>query len=165
MDELVKTFHIDWKLLVAQIVNFTIVLAVLWHFALKPLNKVMNKRTTDIEQSLKNAEEVEKKLKQAAEAKDRIVIDAKKEAQVIMEKSSQDAEKIKNDKLQETRTEMEKIVAKTKAELASEKEKMVSEAKAEVGGLVIKASSKIVGKNLDSESNRQIIKETVSQVK
>ena len=122
MDELVKTFHIDWKLLIAQIVNFTIVLVVLWHFAFKPLSKVMNKRTIDIEQSLKNAEEVEKKLKQAAEAKDKIVIDAKKEAQAILEKSNQDAEKIKNDKLQETRTEMEKIAAKTKAELVSEKE-------------------------------------------
>ena len=41
MDELVKTFHIDWKLIIAQTVNFTIVLGVLWYFAFKPLMKVI----------------------------------------------------------------------------------------------------------------------------
>ncbi|MBU0613254.1 ATP synthase F0 subunit B, partial [Patescibacteria group bacterium] len=85
MDELVKTFHIDWKLLIAQIINFGIVLGILWYFALKPLMKVMNKRNEDIEQSLKNAEEIEKRLKAAGESKEQMILEAKKESQVIME--------------------------------------------------------------------------------
>ena len=95
MEELVKTFHIDWKLLIAQIINFGIVLGVLWYFALKPLMKVMNKRSGDIEQSLKNAEEIEKKLTAAGETKDQMITDAKKESQVILENASKEAEKIK----------------------------------------------------------------------
>lgn len=165
MDELVKTFHIDWKLLIAQIINFGIVLGVLWYFALKPLMKVMNKRNEDIEQSLKNAEEIEKKLKAAGETKEQMITEAKKESQVILENTNKEAEKMKTDKIAETRSEMEKLAAKTKASLEAEKDKMISDAKKEVGGMIVEVSSKIVGKNLDSEANRKMVEETVKQIK
>ena len=38
MEGLVETFHLDIKLLVAQSINFLVVLAVLYFFALKPLS-------------------------------------------------------------------------------------------------------------------------------
>jgi F-type H+-transporting ATPase subunit b len=165
MDELVKTFHIDWKLLIAQLVNFAIVAGVLWYFALKPLMKVMNKRTEDIEKSLKDAKEIEQKLNDAEKTKQAVIIEAQKEAQILMEKSYKDAENLKEEKLRETRTEMEKIAAKTKADMQLEKEKMVQEAKHDVADLVISASSKIIGKHLDESANKKLIEETIDQAK
>jgi len=165
MDELVKTFHIDWKLLIAQIINFAIVLGVLWYFALKPLMKVMNKRSQDIEKSLKDAKEIEKRLAEADNTKEQTILEAKQEAQIILEKTAKEAEKLREAKLQEIRQEMEKLATKVRADLAAEKEKMVMEAKQEVGNLVIEASSKIIDKNLDNEANKKLIEETVKQVK
>lgn len=165
MDELVKTFHIDWKLLIAQLVNFGIVVGVLWYFALKPLLKVMNKRSEDIEKSLSDAKEIEKKLSEAEKTKQAVIIEAQKEAQIIMEKSSREAEQLKEEKLRETRQEMEKIANKTKVDMQLEKEKMVQEAKRDVAELVITASSKIIGKHLDAEANKQLIEETIHQAK
>lgn len=164
MDELVKTFHIDWKLIIAQTINFAIVLGVLWYFAIKPLMKVMNKRSEDIEKSLKDAEEIENKLKEAGDTKDKIVTEAKKEAQVIMETVHKESDHAREEKLIQTRQEIEKIVAKTKADLKAEKEKIIKDAKQEVAGLVIDASSKIIGKNIDKESNQKIIEDTINQV-
>jgi F-type H+-transporting ATPase subunit b len=165
MDELVKTFHIDWKLLIAQLVNFAIVAGVLWYFALKPLMKVMNKRTSDIEQSLKDAKEIEQKLHDAEKTKQAVIIEAQKEAQILMEKSYKDAETMKEEKLRETRQEMEKIAAKTKADLLLEKDKMIQEAKHDVADLVISASSKIIGKHLDAAANKKLIEDTIDQAK
>ncbi|XOU93880.1 MAG: F0F1 ATP synthase subunit B [Candidatus Kerfeldbacteria bacterium] len=164
MDELVKTFHIDWKLLIAQIINFAIVLGVLWFFAIKPLMKVMNKRSDDIEKSLKDAEEIEKKLKEAGDTKEKIVIEAKKEAQIIMETVHKESDHTRDEKLKQTREEVEKIVAKTKADLEDEKEKIIKEAKQEVADLVVIASSKIIGKEIDKESNKKLIEDTINQV-
>ena len=56
MDELIKTFHIELNLLVAQIVNFSIVLFVLYRFAYAPILKTLNSRTGKIEKGLKDAE-------------------------------------------------------------------------------------------------------------
>lgn len=165
MDELIKTFHIDWKLLIAQIVNFGIVLTVLWAFALKPLMRVMNKRTQDIEKSLQDAKEVERKLREAEKTKEEMVLEAKRQSQAILETTSQEAEKMREEKLQATRQELEKITRKAKADLQQEKDKMVREAKEEVGSLIITASSKIIGKNLDTETNKKLIEETVRETK
>lgn len=164
MDELVKTFHIDWKLLIAQIINFAVVLGVLWYFALKPLTKMMNKRSEDIAKSLADAEEITKKLKQADVTKEGIIIDANREAQIVVEKSYKDAEKVREQKIKETREEVENIVNKSKADLKAEKEKMINEAKQEVADLVVEASSKIIKKNIDTQANKELIKETLNKV-
>ena len=51
MDSIIETFHLDWKLFLAQVVNFTIVVFVLWRFAFKPLAKNLAERTRTIEKA------------------------------------------------------------------------------------------------------------------
>ena len=55
MDSIISTFHIDWKIIIAQAVNFAIVLAVLYFFALKPLNKLMAERAEKIAKRVNDA--------------------------------------------------------------------------------------------------------------
>ncbi len=163
MDELVKTFHIDWKLLIAQIINFGIVLGVLWYFALKPIMKVMNKRSEDIERSLKEAKEIEEKLAEAETTKEKIVTNAKQEAQIIMEQTQKESEKVREQKLKETRDEMDRIAQKMKDDINSEKDKMLIEAKGHIADLVVAATEKVIKKNVDDESNRALVDETIKQ--
>ncbi len=165
MDELVKTFHIDWKLLIAQLINFGIVLGVLWYFALRPLMKMMSNRTSAIDKSLKEAKEIEQKLHEAEQTKQSIVTEAKKESAIIMENAYQEAEKVREQKIKETRDEMGKLAEKVKVEMALEKEKMVADARREVADLVVAAASKIVEKNLDTAANKHLVEETIKQAK
>lgn len=165
MDELIKTFHIDWKLLVAQIINFTIVLGVLWYFALRPLRKVMDKRTDDITKSLDDAKKIEKRMQDTVVEQEQIITEAKKEAQVISAKVAEDTEKLREEKLHQTREEINKMGAKAKEDLAAAKEQMVGEVKKEITGLIISASEKIIAKNIDAADNQKLIDETLNQVK
>lgn len=151
--------------MIAQLINFAIVLFVLWRFALKPLLKVMNKRSSEIEKSLENAKKVDEKLREADKLKEERILEARKESQLILEKTSKEAEAIQQEKLVETKNEMEKIASRTKAELAAEKQKMFEEAKGKIGDLVIAASGKIIEKELDEKTDRKLIEETIKQVK
>ena len=91
MEEIIKTFHIDWKLLVAQAVNFAIVVFALYKFAYKPLLKSMNERTAKIEQGLKNAELSQQELAKAETGRKEEIIKAKKEARKIIEEAMEQA--------------------------------------------------------------------------
>ncbi|MDD5040128.1 MAG: F0F1 ATP synthase subunit B [Patescibacteria group bacterium] len=163
MDELVKTFHIDWKLLIAQVVNFGIVIGVLWYFALKPLMKMMHKRSDDIEKSLQQAKEIERKLQEAEQSKEKLITEAKQEAQVIMEQTHRDAEKVKGEKLAETRQEMERMAEKVKQDIQAEKQTMLREAKGQVADLVIAAAGQVIGKNLDHDTNKKLVEDTIKK--
>ncbi|MCH7492188.1 F0F1 ATP synthase subunit B [Patescibacteria group bacterium] len=165
MDELIKTFHIDWKLLIAQVINFAIVLGVLWYFALRPLRKVMDKRTDDITKSLDDAKKIEKRMQDTAIEREQIIIEAKKEAQIIAAQVAEDTEKLREDKLHQTREEINKMGAKAKEDLSSAKEQMVREVKKEISNIIISASEKVIDKNIDAADNQKLIDETLNQVK
>ena len=57
MESIVSTFHIDWKIIIAQAVNFGIVFTVLYIFALKPLSKLMSERSERIAKGVNDAKE------------------------------------------------------------------------------------------------------------
>ena len=49
MSELFSKLGIDWKLLIAQIINFLVLLFVLYKFAYRPILSMLEKRTKKIE--------------------------------------------------------------------------------------------------------------------
>jgi F0F1-type ATP synthase membrane subunit b/b' len=57
---LLGTLGISWKLFLAQLINFGIVLFVFWKWVVKPLGKTLTDRQTRIESGLKNADLMEK---------------------------------------------------------------------------------------------------------
>ena len=81
MESLISTFHLDLKLIIAQLVNFLIVAGILWFFALKPIMKIMKERTEKIEKGLKDAKSFEEKLAQAERDRLKTLSVAKKEAE------------------------------------------------------------------------------------
>lgn len=165
MDELIKTFHIDWRLLIGQMINFTIVLVVLYYYAIKPLTKIMHERTTKIEDGLKNAEVIEKNLAESAKQKQQEINEGRRQAQEIIAKSEEDAEKVRADKVAKTREETKKIVTDAKKEIESERDGMYKELKAELGELVLLASSKIAHDTIDIKVHEKLISNVIEDLK
>ena len=71
--EFLKEFGIQPTLLIAQIVNFLIILFILKKFFYKPIIKLLDDRKKKIEESLKNAELIEERLKQTEEKSAQII--------------------------------------------------------------------------------------------
>lgn len=161
MDALIGTFHIDYKILIAQIVNFGIVLFVLYKFAYHPLLKVMNDRTSKIEKGLKDAEEAGKKLQQTEEKEKEVLADAKREAQSIIESAEKTAIKNKEELLEEAKKKSEEIVSNTQKQLEEEKRKMIQEIKSEVADLVVAATGKVIDEKMDNKKDKEIIEKAI----
>jgi len=165
MESLIKTFHLDLKLMIAQLVNFAIVALILWYFALKPLTKIMKERTAKIEKGLQDAKMAQEKLaKIEIERKESLNL-AKKESAEILEQASKVAEINKKEMVGQAKEEIEKLLAKGKMQLQADQEQMVEEAKAQIGELVIESTRKVLGQALTKEIDKKIIKETIKEIK
>ena len=92
--EILKNFGIQPILLLAQIVNFTIILFVLKKFFYRPITKVLEDRKKRIEESLKNADEIEARLKKTEGKTAQILEEARAQAQNIIATTNSEAEKI-----------------------------------------------------------------------
>ncbi|OGF31641.1 ATP synthase F0 subunit B [Candidatus Falkowbacteria bacterium RIFOXYD2_FULL_35_9] len=157
MDELIKTFHIDWKLLIAQGINFIIVFSVLYYFGLRPLMKLMVDRSKKIDDGLKNAELIEENLSKSEQEKKKAIAEGRKQAQLIIGQSEKDAELVRQEKLAKTKLEAEKIVISAKNEITSERAKMIKEVKSELGELVLLASGKLTADTMTDKQQEKLI--------
>ncbi|MEA1963342.1 MAG: F0F1 ATP synthase subunit B [Patescibacteria group bacterium] len=163
MENLIETFHIDIKLLIAQVINFAIVFSVLYFFALKPLLKVMCDRTKKIEKSIDDAQKIEEKLSKTDEEYNKAISNAKKKANIIMEKANVMAEKKRQDLIKKAKDEIGQIINKEKEQMQIEKARTLKEIKKETADLVVASLEKILEKKMDSKKDGELIKKMVKK--
>ncbi len=164
MDEILQNFSVDLPGLIAQVVNFLIVFAVLWFFAMKPLKKIMDDRTNKIEKSLKDADKIGEELKATEEKKAEELKKAKQEALAIIEAANKTAEKNKQELVVAAETEVGKVKDRAKVEIQGAKETMLKEAQTELADLVVAAVKKVVDKDLSDDDNKILIAKTIKEV-
>ena len=164
MDSLITTFHIDWKIIIAQLINFVIVFAVLYYFALKPLAKLMDERSRTIEGGLQNADK-QKELLAAQQAEyDATLSRARTEAANLMKEVKKDAEKKRAELLAAAQEESKGVLAAGKKQLLAEKEKMLDEAKKELVSLVVKATERVVSSTVTGPVETKLVEDSIKQI-
>lgn len=165
MEELVKTFHIDGYLILAQLVNFFIVLAILFKFAYKPVLALLNDRTAKIEKSLEDAKKIEEKLVAQEEDYKKVIAEARREAQVVLEKANVLAEEKHEAMILKAKEEIGVIINKEKEKMLSEKAETMKELKKEVVELVSLSLEKLIGEKVTAKSDQEFIKNIVKETK
>lgn len=159
MESIINTFHIDFKIIIAQIFNFGIVFAVLYLYALKPLNKLMKERGEKIEKGIKDAKSNAEILSNTKSEYDEMMTKARNEAHKIFQEGKKEAEDKKALMLQNAKDEVALMIETGKKNLENEKIKMVAEAKEEITSLSVKIAEKILGKNIDDSFDEKTMKE------
>ncbi len=140
-----------------QLVNTLIMFIALKHFLFKPVTEMMENRTKSIESSFEEAELKNKeseKLKSEYEEKLR---DIKKERNQIIEDATRRAQDRGDEIVGEAEQEADRIVEKARVEIEREKQKMLNELKGEISDLAISAAGKIIEKEMDENTHKQLI--------
>lgn len=158
MESIISTFHVDIRLLVAQMVNFGIVFAVLYFFALKPLLAVMKERADKIEKSMNDVKAIDIKLVETKDEYHKIITEARKEASEILDKSRREAELKKTEIVNKAKEEIGVIINKEKESVREEKQRVIKEIKKEVADLVVLAIEKILEEKMDVMKDKEVIK-------
>lgn len=157
-------FGLNVKLFIAQLVNFGIVLFVLWKWVFRPVAKGLSERTAKIEKSLQDAKQVQEDKINFEGWKSEEIAKVRTEASEIINKAKDEANLVKNDITEKAKQEKEKILAQAKSQLTTEKERAIAEIKQEVATLVVAASEKILKAKLDSPKDKELIKESLKQI-
>lgn len=164
--EALATLGIDWKLLIAQIINFIILLAILYKFLYGPIVSMLESRAKRIQKSLKQADEIEKNWEQAKTKEEELLNKARAESKAIIEETRVIAEKEGKLLKEKTKQEIEQLVLQAKEQIKGEKQKMSQELNKEVAGLVIEATQKVLGKHASSkELDKKLIDEVLAGIK
>lgn len=163
MDTLIDTFHLDLKLLIAQVVNFAIVFFILYKFAIKPLLGTIDERNKKIEKGLSDAENFEKKLQAAEDDYNKKIDEAKAEARKVVEEATQKNEIKRKESLDRTREEIGVVINHEKEKMQLEKEKTLKEIRSEVSDLVLASLEKVLESKLGGAEEKKIIQKSIKE--
>jgi len=144
MDEFIATFHIDWKLMLAQIINFGLVFFALYMLATKPLKKLVAERTKEISQGLDDAKVNALTLKATKEESEKILNKTRMEANALFEQSKKEVEIHRIDAMEKVKYEAKNILDNTKKTLEADKIKIIEDARKEIVSLAMLAAEKIM---------------------
>lgn len=164
-ESVVASLGLNGQLFAFQLLNFAVVVAIVWFLILKPLTKTLEERKKLIDESLDKAKEVDSNL-QMAEIKFQERIDeAKAEASKVMSKVQEDGVELTNKMKERAQKEIELVVDQAKRNIKIEKEEMMVGLKEETASLVVAAVEKILEERLDESKDKKLIEGILGKLK
>ena len=142
--------------LIAQILNFLVLVFVLAKFVYKPVLGIMEERKNKIASDLETAEKAKNDAEAVKAEYAAKLADARQEAQAIIENARKTAQAAHDKIMADTKVEQEQYVAAQKEIIATEKKKAMDEVRAQVISLSMIAAGKIVEQKLNSEEDKKM---------
>jgi F-type H+-transporting ATPase subunit b len=161
--ELFDALGINGKILLAQFINFAIMIFILWKFAYKPILKFLEDRRKKIEEGVKNSDLAISKLKEIEEKEREVIVEAKKEALEIIDKAKNNAEEKGAELIKKAQEEASSIIVKEREKFNQEKNEAFKEMKNNLSELVVLAVEKVLEEKIDPGKDREIIKRVLNK--
>ena len=143
--------------ILAQVVNFLLILYFLNGVIIQPLLRNLEARRKHVEDSLENARKADERLIQVEQDYQARLVEASAEAQQahaqILALAQTEAIRIRA----EAETEIEHMRAQARIEAQTERDQILATARAQIVSLVMAATHKVVGESLDAERQRALI--------
>lgn len=156
--------QIELGMLLAQILNFLILVFVLTKFAFKPLIKMLSERQAYITEKLNNAAKDQDEAKQIKQKYELQLAGARKQAQIIIDNAIKFADKAKEEILVEAKIKQKNMLKEVQDEIEKERKMALIEAKKEIANISIAIATKIIEKNLNYNAHADLIKEFINKL-
>jgi F-type H+-transporting ATPase subunit b len=155
---------IQWQVLLAQTISFSVVLFVLWRFAYRPVFAMLEARRQKIADATANAEKIKTELAKTETDRLKVLAEAGDQADKLIDEAREAAARVRTDETQKAVAAAEQIIAKAREAAAQEHAQMLAELKREVGRLVVQTTATVTGKVLTPEDQRRLAEETEKQL-
>ena len=149
--------------LLAQIVNFVIILFLLNKLAVGPVTRILAERRARIEQGIKDAEQAHTDREQADQERVNALQEARREANEILARAQRVAQETREQDIAATRAELERMRERATSEIEAEKQRALIDLRTEVVDLALAAAGKVVGETMTGERQRRLVEEFLAE--
>ena len=164
VQEIARTFGVDWPHLIAQIISFSIVCVLLYKFAYRRVLAMLEQRRQKIAEGLANAEKIKAELARTEARHQEVMVQANAQISKMFEEARAAAARVQSEETKKAITAAEQIVSKAHEAAAADYARMLAELKREVGRLVVQTTATVTGKILTPEDQRRLAEETSRQL-
>lgn len=162
--EILNQLGINPAVMIAQAVNFFVLLGILSFFVYKPILKLLDERKNRIAKAEANAKLVEDKLARTDELTKKELQKAQQKSREIIAAAVESAKKEEEKLIAVGQEKVTKIVEAGRASIEKERIDATTQIKKEVAGIVLLATEKLLGRELRSTDNEKFVAAAIKEI-
>jgi F-type H+-transporting ATPase subunit b len=155
---------LNWKMMIYQIINFAILMAILGYAFNRFIRPFMQKRSDDIKTAFSEIDKqklaVEGLKKEYAAQLEGVKTASKAE----IEKAVVEGMKVKEDIKKAAEKEAVSFMDKARREIEQEKQKLLSDVRKEVATLTMAATKQLIKKEVDDQTNKKLVEDFLTEL-
>jgi len=149
--------------LVAQLINFGILLFVFTILFRRFVFPMMDERKKRIEEGLKASDEAKTRLSQTEQEVAAEMSRARQEAQALIAQAQQTSARIAEEGRVQARTEAEQIIERARAEIQLERDSAIADLRREFADLTISAAERVIRRSVDRDAHKDLIEQVLAE--
>ena len=159
MDEL----GLNLPVLVAQLVNFFLLLVLLRIFLYKPILEMLDRRKQRIQEGEQAAEQSKEQASQAETDVATQIEEARQQSQALVAQAQEASNRIQEDSRNQAKQEADLLLERARNEIQLERDQAVAVLRSEFADLTVSAAEKVIGQSLDRQAHQRLIDEVLAE--
>ncbi len=154
-------FH--WQSLVVYLVNFTILLAILYAVGYKPIMRMLAQRSDGIRDSLDQAERLQQESTELQADMQRQLQEAHRQGQTAIDEARVAAERFREEERQRAQQEATSFIERARVDIQRERDNAVDEVRQQFADLAITAAERVIRRSLDGDAHKDLIDQVLEE--
>src|SRR5262245_50662317 len=148
--------------LIAQFVNFGVLLFILWRFVLPPVRRMLDERRARIQESLEAAERMRQQATETERMLEEQREEGRRQAQEIIAQGQEIARRIEAEARTQAQADAENLIARARSEIQLERDGAIAELRREFADIAVSAAEKVINQSLDRQAHRRLIDDVLA---
>lgn len=162
--ELLDKLGIQWGLLLAQIVNFLIVMGVLAFFVYTPILKLLDERSERIRKAMEQARTIEDEGRKTEEMRQEKLRAIDRECGALLEDAKKRAEETQATIIARAEEEARTLIDKGRKAIAEERDRALHELTGRTACMILSLTERILAREFSNEDQRKITEEVMKEI-
>ncbi len=155
---------IDTGTIVFTLINTLILFMIIKHLLFGRVNKIIEERQADVTNTYKKADESLENAKKQEETYNNIMVNAKDEAAQIVKSATQKA-LIRSDEIMlQAKNNANNVLEKANLDIEREKTRAKNEIKYEISDIALMMAQKVISKEIDKKDHEKLINDFIENV-
>ncbi len=154
---------VDLNSLIVYLVNFGVLLLLLYLFAYKRILGMLDQRSDRIRESLEEADRVRQESQEQQASMQRALDEGRQAGQRVLVEAREAGERYREQQQEQARAEAEAMLERARVEIRAERDAALEQVRAQFAGLAVTAAERIIHRSLDPDMHRDLIDEVLAQ--
>jgi F-type H+-transporting ATPase subunit b len=152
-------------LMVWTLITFGIAVFILWRLAFGPIQKMIDQRRANIQESMDVAEETRSEAHRLLDEYKETLAKVRGEAEEILERSRTTGERAKAEIMEEARTQAERVLAQASEQIERDTRAALRDLKGQIAELTAMATEKVTMRSMSEADQARLIDEALAELR